>query len=393
MCAVAVTGMGIVSSLGKNLFENYQSLNTGKTGISTPEILQTNYKDLPVGEIKINNTRLSNDLGLNPGHSYTRAALLGCMAVRELLHNSGLSEFDPGTGFISGTTVGGMDMTESFFDQFSENSENLRYIQAQHPGFTTEKIAAYFGLNAMVTTISTACSSSANAIMLGARLIESGRLKRVIVGGTDCLTRFTLNGFNSLKILSGETCKPFDENRNGLNLGEAAAYLLLEADEMKGNRPAIARISGYGNANDAFHQTASSQNGEGAYLAMKKAIEKAGVDPVNINYINAHGTGTGNNDLSESVAIKRVFGDHIPEFSSTKALTGHTLGAAGAVEAVISIMAIQNQEVFPNLNFSQPIRDTGLMPETKLHSKQLNYVLSNSFGFGGNCTSLIFRNE
>lgn len=149
-------------------------------------------------------------------------------------------------------------------------------------------------------------------------------------------------------------------------------------------------VVGYGNANDAYHQTASSENGDGATLAMEKALAVAGLEPKDIDYINAHGTATGNNDLSEGRAIIRVFGEDVPEFSSTKAYTGHTLAAAGAIEAVYAILALQNNIIYPNLNFKTPMKEFSLIPQTTLKDKALNTVLSNSLGFGGNCSTLIF---
>jgi 3-oxoacyl-(acyl-carrier-protein) synthase len=228
--------------------------------------------------------------------------------------------------------------------------------------------------------------------MLGARLINSGELDRVVVGGTDALSKFTINGFKTLMILSDEQCAPFDANRKGLNLGEASAYLVLESEKVlkEQHKKILARLTGYGNANDAFHQTASSETGEGAYLAMQKALNRAQLQPRQIDYINAHGTATSNNDLSESVALQRIFGNLVPDFSSTKAFTGHTLAAAGAIEAVFSIMALQGQMMFPSLNFHTKMPETGLMSVTTLTSKKMTHVLSNSFGFGGNCSTLIF---
>ncbi|PRX47392.1 beta-ketoacyl-[acyl-carrier-protein] synthase family protein [Salegentibacter salegens] len=391
---VAVTGMGIISAIGNNTAANYRSLISEKHGISTAEILKTIHQNLPVGEIKISNETLTDDLNLPENHSFTRATLLGALAVKEAISQSNL-KIDAETGFISGTSVGGMDATETHFKDFTEGkTENSRFIRAQHPGFTTEKIAEHYGITGFVSTISTACSSGANAIMLGARMIKAGRLKRVIVGGTDCLTKFTLNGFNSLMILSEDHCKPFDNYRNGLNLGEGAAYLVLEGEEDLNGKPVLGRISGYGNANDAFHQTASSEKGEGAFLAMQKALKIAGIPAEKIDYINAHGTATRNNDGAETEALKRIFLKNLPDFSSTKAFTGHTLAAAGALEAVYSLLSIQNQQVFPNLNFTEPMTNSGLVPVTKLKKKSITHVLSNSFGFGGNCTSLIFsKNE
>lgn len=391
---IAITGMGIISSIGNNVEENYNALCFGQHGISFPEILKTRHTNLPVGEIKISNEELVEKLGLPKNHAFTRAALLGSIAGTEAVFQAGITEAElKETGFISGNSVGGIDKTEEYFQEFAKNAEIRRFIKAQHPGFTTGRISNYLKIHGFVTTISTACSSSANAIMLGARMIKTGKLKRVIVGGTDCLTKFTLNGFNSLMILSSENCKPFDEYRSGLNLGEGAAYLVLEADEYIAGKQVLGRITGYGNANDAFHQTASSETGEGAFLAMEKALKSSGISSNKIDYINAHGTATRNNDLSESRAIQRVFDEIIPEFSSLKAFTGHTLAAAGAIEAVYSLLSLKNNQLFPNLNFSSKMEETGLQPVLELTSKNMDYVLSNSFGFGGNCTSLIFRRD
>jgi 3-oxoacyl-[acyl-carrier-protein] synthase-1 len=229
--------------------------------------------------------------------------------------------------------------------------------------------------------------------MLGARLIKSGKLDQVIVGGTDALAKFTINGFKTLMILSDGYNSPFDDARKGLNLGEAAAFLVLESDEIvkKENKKVLARVSGYGNANDAFHQTASSENGDGAFLAMEKALQVANLKPEQIDYINVHGTATPNNDLSEGRAIVRIFGEEkAPDFSSTKPFTGHALAAAAAIEAVYSVLAIQNNVVFPNLNFKTPMQEFNLIPQTTLKHKNIEHVLSNSFGFGGNCSTLIF---
>ena len=388
---VAITGMGITSALGFGIESNYNALLSHESGISFSQILDTIHTHLPVGEIKRSDLELQDELNLPSDHSITRAALFAIYAIKEAVLKSGLSEVQLlKTGFISGSSVGGIDATEKYYQNYESSPENRRFIRAQHPGFTTSQIAEYFRLNNYNTTISTACSSGANAIMLGSRLIRSGKLDRVIVGGTDCLTKFTLNGFYSLKILSEEHCKPFDENRTGLNLGEGAAYLVLEADHLLNNKKVLGRITGYGNANDAFHQTASSETGEGAFLAMKKAIQSSGLKPAQIDYINAHGTATRNNDLSESIAIKRIFEDHIPAFSSTKGFTGHTLAAAGALEAVFSILSLQNDKQFANLNFSETMAETNLKPVKSSRSVSMQHILSNSFGFGGNCTSLIF---
>lgn len=387
--------MGIISAIGNNVAENYSSLLEGRTGISHISKIDTVHKgSIMVGEIEFTNGELEAKLGLSADNNYSRTALLGAIAAKEAIANAKITNIKAyRTGLISSTSVGGMDMTEKFYYDYLESEDNRRYIEGHHAGDSTEKIAEQLGIDqSLVTTISTACSSAANAIMFGARLIKTGKLDRVIVGGADCLSKFTINGFKTLMILSDSYNTPFDENRKGLNLGEAAAYLVLESDSLveKEKKKVLGYVVGYGNANDAYHQTASSENGDGATLAMEKALAVAGLEPKDIDYINAHGTATGNNDLSEGRAIIRVFGEDVPEFSSTKAYTGHTLAAAGAIEAVYAILALQNNIIYPNLNFKTPMKEFSLIPQTTLKDKELNTVLSNSLGFGGNCSTLIF---
>ena len=392
---VAITGMGIISAIGNTVEENYASLVNNKIGITRIENIATVHADvIKVGEIKKTNEQLIAELGLSSDNNFSRTAMLGVIAAKQAVANAQITSINEyKTGLISATSVGGMDMTERHYYDYFEDESLIKYIGCHDGGDVAHKIADELGLNGLVTTISTACSSAANAIMLGARLIKSGKLDRVIVGGTDALAKFTINGFKTLMILSDGYNQPFDDNRKGLNLGEAAAYLVLESDELvkKENKKVLARVSGYGNANDAFHQTASSENGNGAFLAMEKAFKVAGLKPEQIDYINVHGTATPNNDLSEGRAIVRIFGEeNIPEFSSTKPFTGHTLAAAAAIEAVYSILAIQNNVVFPNLNFETPMQEFNMMPQTTLKHKNIDHVLSNSFGFGGNCSTLIF---
>lgn len=391
---VAITGMGIISAIGNNVEENFQALRHQKHGLSRLENFESIHSDqIFVGEIKQTNAELATFLNLEASNNLSRTALLGLVAVNEALVNAGIEQVNQyRTGLISSTSVGGMDTTEKYFLTYEEMPEVQKYIAAHAAGASTHQIAQAIGLQGFVSTISTACSSAANAIIQGARLIQSGRLDRVIVGGTDALSKFTINGFKSLMILSDEWNTPFDENRKGLNLGEAAAYLVLESEEMIQQTPkkVIGYLSGAGNANDAFHQTASSENGEGAFLAIEKALKGLDGDFSQIDYINVHGTATKNNDLTEGRALTRIFGDHLPAFSSTKPYTGHTLAAAAAVEAVFSLLSLQHQLVFPNLNFKTKMNELNCRPTTTLQSKDINHVLSNSFGFGGNCSALIF---
>jgi len=245
----------------------------------------------------------------------------------------------------------------------------------------------------LMATLSTACSSSANALMLGSRFIKQGLVQRAICGGCDGLSRFTVNGFLSLKNVDKNPGKPFDQNRNGLNLGEGAGYLLLEKEKDAKARGAqiLAVLSGYANSNDAYHPTAPSPDGAGACRTMQKALQKAHVPPEDIGYINAHGTATINNDASEGLAIENLFGTQPPPFSSTKPFTGHTLAASGANEAIFSLYAIHEGKIFPNLNFETQMEELHIKPATHFQEHlSINHVLTNSFGFGGNNVSLLF---
>jgi 3-oxoacyl-[acyl-carrier-protein] synthase-1 len=300
------------------------------------------------------------------------------------------------TGFLSATTTGGIRELEKFYYELQDPTQHGTfevYADTANPGEHTERIAEELGFKRYIGTVSTACSSSANTIMIGARLIRNGELETVICGGTEALSKFTINGFHSLMILDREHCRPFDVSRKGLNLGEGAAYLVLESENsiISSQKKPIAELIGFGNTNDAFHQTASSPDGAGAYLAMKIALEQADIDAADISYINTHGTATENNDLSEGLAIQKLFADNVPPFSSTKPYTGHTLAAAGSIEAAYSMMALQHKVIFPNINFSQQMPELNIKPEKELvENVPLKYVLSNSFGFGGNASSLLF---
>jgi 3-oxoacyl-[acyl-carrier-protein] synthase-1 len=260
-------------------------------------------------------------------------------------------------------------------------------------GTVTNIISESLGAPEYVNTISTACSSSANSIMLAARMIESGTIDRVIAGGSDALSRFTINGFRSLMIYDSEKCRPFDKNRRGLNLGEGAGYLLLEneASLEQSMNSALAKITGWHNANDAYHQTGTSPEGDGAMKAMQGALETTSLSADSRDYVNAHGTATPNNDQSESNALKRIFKEKKINYSSTKGFTGHTLGASGGIEAVFSVLAVKNQCYLPNIGLQQEMEEAPNLPVTNFKQQvPVSNVMSNSFGFGGNSTSLIF---
>jgi 3-oxoacyl-(acyl-carrier-protein) synthase len=392
---VYIAGVGVITAIGNNVAENLAAFDSGEAGMGDITLFDTIHKSvIPVAEVKLDNKELADLAGISPHLSRTKT--LSLVAAREALNDAEIPGFENlRTGFISANTVGGMDKSEDFFIDFLKDSDKgkLRNVFDHECGSMTEVVARELGISDYMTTISTACSSSANAIFYGARLIKNDLLDVVIAGGVDALAKFTLNGFNTLMILDKEYCKPFDDNREGLNLGEGAGYVVLVSDKVAKtlNKPIYCTLSGYNNSNDAFHQTASSHDGTGSYMAMQGALNKAGLQTSDIDYINLHGTGTPNNDSAEGTAIKRLFGPDYPPMSSTKSFTGHTLGASGGVEAVFSVLAIKHGLIYPNLRFKTQMADLPFKPETEyLKDQPVKNVLSNSFGFGGNCTSLIF---
>lgn len=387
-----ITGAGIVSAVGCNKREVLESLVAGRSGIGPMCYLRSVHTEFPEGEVPMSDEELCAALGIDASTPTIRTALLGMLALGEALDEAGLSGGElPGAAFISGTTVGGMDRSECYYPDFLANDSRNEYIAMHDCGASTELIADRFGRFGFVSTPSTACSSAMNAILVGANLIRSGAFDIVVAGGSECLTRFHLNGFNALMILDTQPCRPFDATRAGLNLGEGAAYVVLEraASARRRGVRALATLDGVANTCDAFHQTASSADGEGAFRAMRGALADAGLDPSEVDYINAHGTGTPNNDASESAAMLRLFGDRVPPVSSTKAFTGHTTSASGAIETVICLLALRHGFLPVNLNWQHPM-DNGIVPVRESRPpREIRHVLCNSFGFGGNDSSLL----
>lgn len=392
---VVVTGYGILSALGIGPEATRDALLHGRSGVEPVQLLHTVHTDIPVGEVPLANNQLAALAGVQGPVSRIRTALLGIVAARDAVRSAGLSADDTRrAALISGTTVGGMDLTESCFGSFAASDgtdlEAAASLQFNDAGHHTTAIAEALGGVGMLTTPSTACSSAANAVILGANMIRAGIVDVAVVGGSEAMSRFHLNGFNTLMILDRERCRPFDRDRAGINLGEGAAYLVLESESHalgRGVTPA-AELSGYANACDAFHQTATSPEGEGACRSMTQALAMAGLAPSDIDYINAHGTGTPNNDETELTAMRRVF-DPLPPFSSTKPMTGHTTSASGSIEAVICLLALREGVLPPNLGFANPICD-GAVPVLSPAPADIRHVVCNSFGFGGNDSTLIF---
>jgi 3-oxoacyl-[acyl-carrier-protein] synthase-1 len=391
---VFIVNTGIITAIGGDTASCLQSLMTGTSGIDHAQILKSHWTgSIPVGEVKEDNKSLADKTSL-PRH-YPRTALLSAIAVSEAWRPFASQARSFPIAFFSANTVGGMDKTEAFFkdllqDPASGTPADFMYHEC---GAVTGLIARHFSIDGYTTTVSTACSSSANSIMMAAQAIRSGMADVAIAGGADALCRFTINGFNTLGVLDRQLCQPFDAGRRGLNMGEGAGYLVLMSEKALKAYAAtpLAVVSGWGNANDAYHQTASSPQGIGNTLAMQKALEVAGLESQSISYINLHGTGTENNDSAEGKAIEGIFGGHVPPASSTKAYTGHTLGAAGGVEAVFSVLAIKEGIIPPNLRWEQQMPDVAFTPVRELQtSRDVQHVLSNSFGFGGACSSLVF---
>lgn len=391
---IAITGSGIVCAIGADKTMVADALKSQRSGIGTMQHLKSTHKELPVGEVKMTNDQLKESLGVATTLEISRTSLLGAYALRQAIDDAGFTVEQLNksrVALISGTTVGGMDITEQHYKAMTAGDvKSLQYIEQHDCGSNTNDIAKILGLRCQVTTISTACSSAINAIILGARMLLAGEVDYVLAGGSESLSLFHLNGFNSLMILDHEQCRPFDSTRQGLNLGEGAAFVVLQRTDSLGQDAIVqAYVAGFGNRCDAFHQTATSPEGIGAYLAMKDALTMANIAPETIDYINAHGTGTPDNDRSESVAIAKLFGSQLPYVSSTKSYTGHTTSASGSIETVISLIAMHEHFVPVNIPWASQDADC-LTPYIESGvSRDLHTVLCNSFGFGGNDSSLL----
>ena len=392
--SLAVTDFGIICAIGNDASSVLRSLQEGRTGIGAMRYLKSSHKELPVGEVKLSNKEMLRMLGQDEKSIISRTVLMGAIAIRQALEHANLDLKGKRIVLINGTTVGGMDITEHYFMQMKEDDALLPVLEKHDCGSSTREMADLAGLkDAEVCTISTACSSAVNAIILGSEMLKNNEADIIIAGGTEALSLFHLNGFNSLMILDKEQCRPFDKNRAGLNLGEGAAFVVLQKSEnLTSEQTPLAYIRGYGNRCDAFHQTASSEDGEGAFLAMSEALKMSGLEPQDIQYINAHGTGTPNNDASESAAIRRVFGENIPPVSSTKGFTGHTTSASGSIETVICILSLLNDFVPANLGWKEQ-DESCIKPTTDNRQQTTENILCNSFGFGGNDSAVVISRK
>lgn len=396
---IVVSSMGLISALGTGIPAHLSAFQQRKNGLRHPQHLKTLHaSEFLVGEVALSDVEMMQQLGIPTNKKgYSRTSLISMCAIADMLNTVDLAWLQnlPKLGYINANTVGGMSIVENLYmemitDRIDEETD--QWIDTLDCAESTEHVAKFFGLSPQMATISTACSSSANSIIVGSRMLQHALVDAVIAGGGDALSRFTLNGFSALKNVDKTACRPFDQNRNGLNLGEGAGYLLLEKESSAKARGAniLAVLSGFSNHNDTYHPTAPSPDGSGALRTMVSALDRAKLPAQAIHYINAHGTATLNNDQSEGLAIQNLWQGNPPPFSSTKAFTGHTLAAAGALEAIFSIAALQANTVPPNLNWETPMTELSIQPCTQSEQVDINHVMSNSFGFGGSNVTLIF---
>ena len=404
---VVVTGIGTINPLANNVENSWSNLISGKSGIDNITSFDTT--NLPVkfaGEVK--DFDANDYMGKQHARKLDRSAHLSIFAAEQALLDAGLdteSRLGDEVGIVLGTGIGGIGATEDavrIYDTRGPSRINPLAITQLMPNSSTGQVAIRFGIEGPSLTITTACAASANSVGEAKNLIERGVVDTVIAGGTESgTTPMTIGAFAQIRALSTnnespkEACRPFDKNRDGFVMAEGSTILVLENEETAKKRSAkiYGYVDGYGSTTDAYHITAPSEGGEGAVRAMKKALEDAGVNKEEINYINAHGTSTPINDKNETMAIKSVFGELAKSttISSTKSMTGHLLGGAGAFEAMVSLLVMQNNKVPPTINLTTADDECDLnyTPNVSI-DLEVNKVMSNSFGFGGHNGVLIF---
>ena len=389
---VVVTGMGIVSAAGWTLDDTWAAIVEGRSGLRTLSLFESQRcGKLPVGEV-------TGDPGARSGLANgSRSDHLAVWAARQAYDDAGLAAAAcaPERGaVVLGALTGGMMFTEEFLTALHRGQPtDSRHLDDRACCNSADRVAERFGLSGFRTTISNACASGGAALGLGCDLIEAGEADVVLAGGVDSLNRVVLNGFNSLMLVSPEGCRPFDAERKGMSVGEGAGVLVLESEAHARARGARVRawLAGRGNTCDAHHVSAPQPEGRGLCEAMRLALADAALPPSAVDYINAHGTGTADNDPVEARAICTLFGDSPPAVSSTKRFFGHTLAAAGAIEAIVSVLALEHQAIPPNLGLRTVDPKVALTPVAEYRAAELDVVMSTSLGFGGNNSVVLFR--
>lgn len=405
---VVVTGLGLINACGNSVNETWDSLMAGRSGVDLIQKFDTEKFDVKfAAEVKnfdpltLIERREARRMG-----AFSQFAIF---AADEAMKHSGLvidesNAFEVGTYISSG--IGDFWAIEREHEKLLKDGPNRVspfFIVSAIVNLAAGNVSIRYGAKGPNSATATACSAGAHAIGDSFRIIERGDADAMICGGAEsAITPMSVAGFNSMKAMSTfnenpqKASRPFDANRDGFVIGEGAGILILEELEFAKKRGAkiYAEIVGYGMTGDAFHQTSPDETGSGAIRVMQKAIKDAGITPEQIGYINAHGTSTYYNDKGETKAIKAVFGDYAYNLavSSTKSMTGHALGAAGGIEAVISIMSMVKEILPPTINYETPDEDCDLdyVPNVPREAK-VDYVLSNSFGFGGTNACLVFK--
>lgn len=396
---VVVTGAGIITALGLGWKTNAEGFRSGRTAFRPVQTFDVSRQRVKVAaEIDLPAELPSTQIAKREAARLDRAAKLLLHAAHQAWTQSGWA---PG-GYLPvvlGTTSGGMGMGEAYYRQATLQPEKRLHqptrvvqYQAQRQGLN---LAEAFGFRGPLTIIANACASGANAIGHAWHLLRHGQAERVLAGGYDAISQLVFAGFDSLQALSPTQCRPFDKHRDGLALGEGAAMVTLETLDHARHRGAtiLGEICGYGAATDAHHLTQPHPEGNAALASMTAACRAAAVTPEQIGYLNAHGTGTPLNDCAEAAAINRWAGGRAATLpvSSTKASIGHLLGAAGAVETVICLMALREQWLPPTATLREKDPACGFPVVTAPTDTTLDYALTNSFGFGGANASLILR--
>ena len=391
---VAITGIGVVSALGRGTDAHEKGLRGGRTALTPLRLFAAEgIPDTFVGQV--DDVHLGAPFGeRGPGtrRIESRSDRLAHVAASDALADAKL--VPEGAGVVAvGTTTGGIDLSEQhYFKYRGKGGKEDRDLLRRHPaGAIADRLAQRLNLAGERHTFSTACSSSANAIGYAASLVAAGT-PWALAGGVDALCKLTFTGFYSLKLLSAQPCKPFDKKRLGMSLGEAGAFLVLEpADRARARGAAIyGWLAGWGCTADAYHMTTPDPEGRRAAAAMTAALADAALDSKEVDYVNAHGTATPANDVAEGAAVRTVFQGDGPLISSTKGITGHTLGAAGALEAVVCALGVSRGFVPPTVGLEDPDPGIRLSHVAKNgERREVRAALSNSFGFGGNNAALV----
>jgi 3-oxoacyl-[acyl-carrier-protein] synthase II len=396
---VVITGAGIITALGGGWKTNAAGFRAGSRAFRPVSLFNVSRQRAKIAaEIDLPEDLPATRLSANQLRRLNRATRMLLLAAHEAWRQSGWQPDEP-LPVVLGTTSGEMSLGQEYLSQalcapndFKCQATRVAYYQVQRPALV---LCDAFDFQGPLTIISNACASGANAIGHAFETLRHGRASRVLTGGYDALCQLTFAGFDSLQALAPTPCRPFDAQRNGLTLGEGAAMLTLEtlAHAKKRNAEILGEIIGYGAANDTHHLTQPHPEGRAALAAMNAACADAGIAPEQVDYVNAHGTATPQNDATESAAINRWAGGRVSNLpvSSTKAGIGHLLGAAGAVEAVVCLMALRGQWLPPesSLATADPVCRFQLLRQPT--DARVEVALSNSFGFGGANASLVFR--